>query len=251
MPALSEEAAARSTAEASVRPVSRARVFANRLIFRAMLFTMGSIAVLLHTVLRNEELTWRFAKTQARVLARLLGVRVNVRGLEHLDGKPCVFVSNHRSHFDVAAILGFVPGINRFTAKKELFREPVLGLVMRTMGMIPVDRDHPEKAIERLKRLRSDGHSLVFFPEGTRSREGVLGPFKKGAFVTAIELGLPVVPIACRSSDAIMPAGGYLTILPGEMELVILEPVATAGLSYEQRDALAAQTRARIATALA
>jgi len=79
----------------------------------------------------------------------------------------------------------------------------------------------------------------------------VLAPFKKGAFVTAIELGLPVVPIACRNSDAIMPAGGYLTILPGEMELVILEPVATAGLSYEQRDALAAQIRARIATALA
>ncbi|MFN2426370.1 MAG: lysophospholipid acyltransferase family protein [Candidatus Binatia bacterium] len=247
MPAVSEEAAA---TESSVRAVSRARIFANRFIFRAMLFTSGSIAVLLHTVIRNEALTWRFARSQARLLARATGVRVKVRGLEHLDGRPCVFVSNHRSHFDVAAILGFLPGINRFTAKKELFREPVLGLVMRTMGMIPVDRDHPEKAIERLKRLRNDGHSLVFFPEGTRSRGGVLGPFKKGAFVTAIELGLPIVPIACRSSDAIMPAGAYLTILPGEMELVILEPVATSGLSYEQRDALAVQTRARIATAL-
>ena len=251
MTALSEEAADPSTAEASVRVVSRARAFTNRLVFRGMIFTMGSIAVLLHSVLRNEEMTWRFAKTQARVLARVLGVHVKVRGLENLDGKPCVFVSNHRSHFDIAAILGFVPGIIRFTAKKELFREPVLGLVMRTMGMVPIDRDHPEKAIERLGRLRSDGHSIVFFPEGTRSRDGVLAPFKKGAFVTAIELGLPVVPIACRGGDAIMPAGGYLTILPGEMELVILEPVATAGLSYEQRDALAAQTRARIATALA
>jgi 1-acyl-sn-glycerol-3-phosphate acyltransferase len=174
-------------------------------------------------------------------------VRVHVRGLEHLPKGPCVFVSNHRSHFDIAAILGFVPGINRFTAKKELFREPVLGLVMKTMGMVPVDREHPEKAIERLKKLRADGHSLVFFPEGTRSREGVLAPFKKGAFVTAIELGLPIVPIACRGSDSIMPAGGYLSILPGEMELEVLE---TANLSYEQRDALAAQTRARIATAL-
>ena len=239
-----------TVASAAATP-SRIRVFANRLIFRGMLFTMGSIAVLLHTVVRNENLTWRFAKAQARALARVLGVRVNVRGLEHLDGRPCVFVSNHRSHFDIAAILGFVPGINRFTAKKELFREPVLGLVMRTMGMVPVDREHPEKAIERLRRLRADGHSLVFFPEGTRSRDGTLAPFKKGAFVTAIELGLPIVPIACRGSEAIMPAGGYLSILPGEMELVILEPVATEGLSYEQRDALAAQTRARIATALA
>jgi 1-acyl-sn-glycerol-3-phosphate acyltransferase len=236
-------------ADAAAR-VSKLRIFTNRLIFRGMLFTMGSIAVVLHLVLRNERLTWRFAKSQARALSKVLGVRVHVRGLEHLPEGPCVFVSNHRSHFDIAAILGFVPGINRFTAKKELFREPVLGLVMKTMGMVPVDRDNPERAIERLRKLRNDGHSLVFFPEGTRSRGGVLLPFKKGAFVTAIELGLPIVPIACRGSDSIMPAGGYLSILPGEMELEVLEPVATQGLSYEQRDALAAQTRARIATVL-
>lgn len=230
---------------------SRTRVFVNRVIFRGMLFTMGTIAVLLHLVVRNERLTWRFAKAQSRNLCRMLGVNVKVTGLEHLDGRPCVFVANHQSHFDIAAILGFVPGINRFTAKKELFREPVLGVVMATMGMIPVDRENPEKAIERLKKLKADGHSLVFFPEGTRSRHGVLGPFKKGAFVTAMELGLPVVPIAVRGTDAIMPAGGYLSILPGNVELVILEPVETAGLSYERRGALAAETRSRIAAALA
>lgn len=230
---------------------SRLRIFVNRILFRGMLFTMGSMAVLLHLVVRNEQLTWRFAKSQARNLARVLGVRVKVTGLEHLDGRPCVFVANHQSHFDIAAILGFVPGINRFTAKKELFREPVLGLVMRTMGMIPVDREDTEKTIARLRRLRADGHSLVFFPEGTRSRSGVVGPFKKGAFVTAMDLGLPIVPIACRGSESIMPAGGYLSILPGDVELVILEPVETEGLSYERRGALAAETRARIAAALA
>jgi 1-acyl-sn-glycerol-3-phosphate acyltransferase len=248
--------ATQDTADAAApsRRVSKLRVFANRLIFRGMLFTMGSIAVAMHRVLRDEETTWRFAKSQARAMARALGVRVHVRGLENLEklgGRGCVFVSNHRSHFDIAAILGFVPGITRFTAKKELFREPVLGLVMRTMGMVPVDREHPEKAIERLRTLRADGHSLVFFPEGTRSRDGVLGPFKKGAFVTALELGLPIVPIACRGSERIMPAGGYLSILPGEMELVVLEPIVTNDLSYEQRDALAARTRAQLAKALA
>lgn len=238
------------TGEAAV-PASKARTFLNRVLFRGMLFTMGTTAVVLHLVVRNDRLTWRFAGFSARLLARAVGVRVKVRGLEHLGAGPCVFVANHRSHFDIAAILGFVPGVNRFTAKKELFREPVLGLVMRTMGMIPVDREHPEKAIERLRRLRADGHSLVFFPEGTRSREGVLAPFKKGAFVTAMELGLPIVPLAIRGSDAIMPAGGYLAILPGEMEIQVLEPIPTEGLSYEQRDALVARTRSRIATALA
>ena len=238
------------TQSQGIPDATRLRIFTNRLLFRLMLFSMGSAAVVLHTVGRSEERTWRFAKARARTLARVLGVRVHVRGLERLDGRPCVFVSNHRSHFDIAAILGFVPGINRFTAKKELFREPVLGLVMRTMGMIPVDREHPEKAIERLRRLENDGHSLVFFPEGTRSRDGRLGPFKKGAFVTAIELGLPVVPLVCRGSDRIMPAGGYLTILPGEMDIEILEPVPTRGLSYERRDALADRIRQRIAEAL-
>lgn len=248
MPAIAPPAA--EGVHAAVEP-TRLRILWNRFVFRLMLFTMGSVAVVLHSVLRNQEITWRFAKARARTLCRVLGVRVRVRGLEHLDGRPCVFVSNHRSHFDIAAILGFVPGINRFTAKKELFREPVLGLVMRTMGMIPVDREHPERAIERLRRLENDGHSLVFFPEGTRSRDGSLAPFKKGAFVTAIELGLPVVPLACRGSERIMPAGGYLSIWPGEMELEILAPIATKDLSYEQRGELADRVRAKIAEALA
>ena len=240
-----------ATAAEHIRAISRTRIFLNRLIFRLMLFTMGSIAIVLHLVARNQELTWRFAKSQARALAKMLGVRVVVRGLENLSGGPCVFVANHNSHFDIAAILGFVPGINRFTAKKELFREPVLGLVMRTMGMIPVDRENPERAVERLRQLRSDGHSLVFFPEGMRGRDGVLRPFKKGAFVTAMELGVPIVPLAIRGSATIMPAGAYLTILPGEMEITILSPVDTKNLSYEQRGELAARTRATIEQALA
>lgn len=231
--------------------VSRPRVLLNRFLFRAMLFTMGSIAVALHLVVRSDALTWRFAKAQARALARVLGVRVRVLGLERFDGRPCVLVANHSSHFDIAAILGFVPGVTRFTAKKELFREPVLGVVMRTMGMVPIDREHTGKSVERLRRLRADNCSLVFFPEGTRSRDGRVAPFKKGAFVTAIALGLPVVPVACRGGDRVMPAGGYLTILPGDVELEILEPIETAGLSYEQREELADEARRRIVAALA
>ncbi|HYB99558.1 MAG TPA: lysophospholipid acyltransferase family protein [Candidatus Limnocylindrales bacterium] len=249
-----EETAARLTAQPAVDPAipgsSRARLFLNRLLFRSMLFTMGSIAVFLHLVVRDERLTWRFAKAQARNLARVLGVHVTVRGLERLPRGPVVFVANHQSHFDIAAILGFIPGYTRFTAKKELFREPVLGLVMRTMGMVPIDREDTGKSVERLRRLRAGDHSLVFFPEGTRSRTGNLKPFKKGAFVTAMELGLPIVPIACRGGRDIMPAGGYLSIVPGNMELIVLDAIPTSGLAYDQRDRLADQARAAIAAAL-
>ncbi len=110
-----------------------------------------------------------------------------------------------------------------------MFDEPILGAVLRTMGMIPIDRDNPLASIERLQRLTLDGGSMIIFPEGTRSRDGELLPFKKGAFVAAIHLGVPIVPVVCKGTTRIMPKGQYLSILPGDGELVVLEPIPTSG----------------------
>jgi 1-acyl-sn-glycerol-3-phosphate acyltransferase len=230
--------------------VSRLRVGLNRFIFRAVLFTVGTIAVAMFYVIPSKRLTWRFAKSQARNLARLLGVRVQVSGAGQLGAGPYIFTPNHQSHFDIAALLGFLPGLNRFAAKKELFREPVLGTVMRTMGMIPVDRDDPTAAIERLNRLAEDPVSVIIFPEGGRSRTRDLLPFKKGAFVTAIQLGIPIVPVACKGTREIMPPGRYLSIFPGEVEIVVLEPIVTTGMTYADRDRLRDLVRERIVAAL-
>lgn len=229
----------------------RLRVFVNRLILRAMIFTMGTVAVVMYRVLPNEDTTWRFTKAQARNLARACGVRVRVRGMQRLGTGPYVFTPNHQSHFDIPALLGYLPGNNRFAAKKELFAEPVLGAAMRTLGMIPVDRDNSQAAVARLKQLRDARYSVVIFPEGTRSHDGRLLPFKKGAFVAAIELGVPVVPVVCKGMDAVMPKGGYLSICPGEVEVVILEPVSTSGMTYDDRDRLLELVRERISRELA
>jgi 1-acyl-sn-glycerol-3-phosphate acyltransferase len=215
-----------------------------------MLFTMGLIAVIMYKLLPNKAPVWAFARAQARNLARLCGVRVHVRGLEQLRHEPYMFVSNHQSHFDIAVLLGHLPGQNRFAAKKELFDEPILGLVLRTMGMIPIDRGDPSLAIDRLNRLKADGHSTVVFPEGTRS-EGKLMPFKKGPFVAAIQMGIPVVPVACKGTNEVMPRGAYLSILPGDVEMIVMPPVPTTGLTYDDRDALLERVRSDIATALA
>ena len=231
-----------------IAPPTRFRVVLNRFIFRAMLFASGLVAVALYRV--SKPLTWRFAKLQARNLIRMCGARVRVRGLEHLSGGPYVFTPNHQSHFDIAALLGFLPGSNRFVAKREMFSEPILGLVLRTMGMIPVDRDDPLASIERLNRLKLDGFSVIIFPEGTRSPDGTLLPFKKGAFVAAIMLGVPVVPVVCKGTTLIMPKGKYLSILPGDAEIVVLEPIPTAGMSYEDRERLLEMVRGRIAAEL-
>ena len=215
-----------------------------------MLFTMGIIAVVMYRIVPDKNVTWRFVKQQTRNLARLCGVRVRVHGLEHLGEGPYVFTPNHQSHFDIPALLGYLPGNNRFAAKKELFREPVLGMVLRTLGMIPVDRDNPMEAVTRLNRLKQEGFSAIVFPEGTRSRDGRLLPFKKGAFVAAIELDVPVVPVVCKGTQTVMPKGGYLSIVPGDVDLIVLEPIPTDRLGYEDRDRLRDLVRDRIAAEL-
>jgi 1-acyl-sn-glycerol-3-phosphate acyltransferase len=226
----------------------------NRHIFRTMLATSGAAAVLMHRffprdhwLLPDERTVWSFAKLQARNLARLCGVTVEVRGLERIaTGGPFIFTPNHQSHFDIAALLGFLPGDNRFAAKKELFHDPILGAVLRTLGMIPIDRDQPIEAIQRLNALSSAPFSIILFPEGTRSRDARLLPFKKGAFVSAIRLGIPVVPVAIRGSAAVMPKDGHLGIHPGRIELIVEKPIETRGLTYEDRSRLSDQARAAI-----
>jgi len=231
----------------------RARAVLNRFIFRSMLFSMGSIAVVLHRALPWKGVAWSFAKLSARNLARLCGVRVRVHGLEHLSaGGLYIFAPNHQSHFDIAALLGFLPGHNRFVAKKELFAEPILGTVLRTLGMVPVDRDDPLEAIQLLNRVATEeGYSLIIFPEGTRSRDGNLLPFKKGPFAAAIYLKIPIVPVACSGTMAVMPKGGYLSILPGTVDIFVEEPIPTADLGYDDRTALRDRAHATIAARLA
>ncbi len=217
----------------------------NRWIFRGMVFSCGSAAVGLH--LLSPDLGWDFAKASARALAVATGVEVEVRGLANLPVGAAVVTPNHASHFDIAALLGFLPGETRFAAKKELFREPVLGWVMTTLGMVPIDRENPVHAIEDLQRvIGANGASLIVFPEGTRSRDGHLGKFRKGAFRLAIANDLPIVPIAIHGSRAIMPQGRGLAIEPGRIVLEILPAIDTRTLTDGDRHELAASVRALI-----
>lgn len=237
---------ARPQTTVSDLPASPLRIFVNRLIFRGTIFTVGAIALVMFRVIRDKAVTWRFAKRQARHLARRCGVRVRVRGIEHLGNGPYIFTPNHQSNFDIVALLGFLPGNNRFATKRELFSEPILGKVLRTMGMIPIDRDNPGESIRRLNRPNEEGFSVIIFPEGTRSRDGRLLPFRKGAFVAAIHNGLPIVPVVFKGTSRIMPKGRYLSIVPGEAELVVLPPIPTTGMTYDDRERLRDLVRQQI-----
>jgi 1-acyl-sn-glycerol-3-phosphate acyltransferase len=157
-----------------------------------------------------------------------------------------VFVPNHQSHLDILLLLALLPGRTRFAAKRELWRHPVMAAILDTLGMVPIDRERPEGSVEHLNRAASSGDSFVIFPEGTRSRDGQLLPFKKGAFVLAIAAGLPVVPVTMRGTRRLMPRGSRMTVVPGDVEIVIDEPIPTSGLGYDDREALAARVRAAI-----
>jgi len=223
------------------------RAMISPFLFRGMLVGMAIVAVAMHGLTRSRSLTWRFAKARARTLTWMLGVRATVLGTEHIaGGGSFVFVPNHQSHLDILLLLALLPGRTRFAAKRELWRHPVMAAILDTLGMVPIDRERPEGSVELLNRAASSGDSFVIFPEGTRSRDGQLLPFKKGAFVLAIAAGLPVVPVTMRGTRRLMPRGSRMTVVPGDVEIVIDEPIPTIGLGYDDREALAARVRAAI-----
>ena len=177
----------------------------------------------------------------ARDLLRSAGIEVRVKGREHLDGVGnCVYCANHTSFVDPGALIEAVPGSVRFVAKRSLFHVPVFGTALRLTGQIPVDRANRDAAVDSFAeagRILREGVSAAVFVEGTRSRDGSLQPFKKGAFVLAISLQVPCVPVYIVGARALMPPGGFVP-RPGAVEVRIGLPIPTAGLTYEDRDGL-------------
>jgi len=181
-----------------------------------------------------------------RRLCELIGIAVEVEHPDRLAApRPCVFVANHASFADVWVLLAVIPGSVRFVAKKELLRIPVFGTALRAGGQIVIDRKNLRRAFgaydEAAAAIRR-GLSAVVFVEGTRSPDGTLQGFKKGPFVLAITAGVPIVPIYLEGTWGIMPRG-RLVPRPARVRVLVGEPIATSGLAYEDRDALAARTR--------
>lgn len=226
---------------------SGVRVALSPYLFRSMLVGMAGVAIAIHRTTGSRKLAWDFAKARARDLEWMLGVEVTLHGLEHVtSGGSFIYAPNHQSHLDILTLLGHLPGATRFAAKRELWRHPVVGGVLDTLGMIPIERDAGERSIEVLNQAARDDSSIVIFPEGTRSRDGQLREFKKGAFVLAIATGLPIVPVCCRGTRRLMPRGSRLTVVPGPVDVFIEPPIPTTGLTYDDRGALAARVRAAI-----
>jgi len=159
---------------------------------------------------------------------------------------PLIFASNHESALDIWVLVERLPRNVRFVAKKELFRIPIFGWYLRLGGHVPVDRGNRAQALGSLHAaagLVRSGTSLIVFPEGTRSRDGRVQPFKKGPFALAQEAGVPVVPVAISGSGAVTPSG-LIAVRPGTIRLAAGEPVDPS--QYPERLALLSAVRERV-----
>jgi 1-acyl-sn-glycerol-3-phosphate acyltransferase len=183
---------------------------------------------------------------------RLGGVRVRVVGTERIPAGTCLFVANHTSAADAPAVVGAIPRRIAILLKASLFRWPVVGRAFLVAGFIPVDRKSAESAIASLEKATMalrNGQSFLIYPEGTRSPDGRLQAFKKGAVVMAIKAGVYIVPVACSGAHRVMEKGS-LDLHPGEILVEFLEAVDAGKYEVAQRDALNQLVHDRLAAGL-
>ncbi len=197
----------------------------------------------------------QWARGWSAVLLRAAGVTVDATGLDRIDPRRSqIVVANHQSWFDILALFATFPASLRFVAKEELRSVPVFGKAIQRCGHIVIDRRNRRRAVESLRRtarrLRERTLHVVLFAEGTRSSTGELRPFKKGAFVLALETRTPVLPVAVVGSRAVMPKHAY-SIRPGVIEVRVGEPIDVDGLTLSERDALRDRARRAVADLMA
>jgi 1-acyl-sn-glycerol-3-phosphate acyltransferase len=201
----------------------------------------------------NRSIIYRLARYCIRAAGLICGVRVTIRGKEKIaSGVTYVFLSNHQGNFDAPVLVHAIPRDWSALIKKEMMSIPLFSLVLKQVQFVPIERSNPKNAhrgIERAAFLLSKGKSFLAFPEGTRSRDGRLGVFKKGAFVMAIKAQTPIIPITILNSAKVLPRGSY-AISPGRIEVIFHDPIETRGLTLDDRDALVQQTRAIIESCL-
>jgi 1-acyl-sn-glycerol-3-phosphate acyltransferase len=194
---------------------------------------------------------YRWSMRIVRAGVKLARIRVEVAGREHIPARPCIFMANHVSNLDPPILLPLFPFRTAFFIKRSLLRIPFVGYGMRLAGFIPVDRggrlESARESVLAASKVLASGVNISTFPEGTRSRNGILLPFKKGPFYLAMESGVPVVPVSIWGSEHMMTKGS-LRIHPGTAH-VTFHP-ALFPQQFATREELSGAVRAEIISGL-
>jgi 1-acyl-sn-glycerol-3-phosphate acyltransferase len=185
-------------------------------------------------------------------VCRVAGMRTRVEGLENIPSGTVLFAANHTSNADGPAIVGAIPRRIAILGKKSLFTIPIVGTAFRLAHFVPVDRHNRGQAaasIEVAAEKMKSGVSFLIYPEGTRSSDGRLLPFRRGAIALAIKAGVPVVPVACSGAHRVIPKKSY-RITPGEVVVRFCPAIDSSQFSMARRNELAERVHASIAAAL-
>ena len=211
-------------------------------------FLAACLAILAATFLLRGRALEAVIKGGCRAVLAVAGVRQRVRGRENsVPGRGYIAMMNHVNFFDPLVIQAVFPGPMRGAEEESHFRWPVYGATIRRMGMFPIDRRNSARAVETLRRaaawlLERPGTSFGIMPEGTRTLDGRLSPFKRGGFLMAIETGLDILPIVQRGAFEVARKGS-LIIRPGRVEVTVEAPIATAGATKETAGELVERVR--------
>jgi 1-acyl-sn-glycerol-3-phosphate acyltransferase len=217
----------------------------------ALLFVLP-LLILWTLITRDADfMYWTFIGA-LRITMRIAGIHIRAQGVENIPAGVCIFISNHASNIDPVALVPHIPRRVALLAKKEVFRIPILSKALHLAKLVPVDRSDKEAAAESVDiavKYLKEGLSFLVYPEGTRSRDGHLMPFKKGTFVMAIRAGVPVVPISLAGTQRLMRKGDW-TIHPGDVVVRFGPAVNAAEYSTDQRDQLRKRVQDLVAEGL-
>lgn len=222
-------------------------------LFYLLVVVLGSPFILFCVLAGRRDPVLSYGLWAMRVSRRILAIRVDVSGIEHADpASSRIYMPNHASLLDGPLMMMLIPGRPRVILKKSILRLPIVGAAMRFIGFVPVDRKGArsgKRSIERAAALmRQRGYSFLIFPEGTRTFDGRLGPFRRGGFFMALETGAPIVPVTILGSRELMPKGRPYA-RRGRISVVFHEPVPAEGQGPEAVSALMARVRAAILSA--
>jgi 1-acyl-sn-glycerol-3-phosphate acyltransferase len=222
-----------------------------------VLLVLTILTAILTTILSplfpNNTFSYYPARWWGKAFCFLLFVRVKIYGLENIDSKQSyVLTCNHQSIFDIFVVYGWLPFIFKWIMKIELRQIPLVGKACESAGHIFIDRSNPiaaKKSLENAELQLKNGVSVVIFPEGTRTKTGELGPFKKGAFRLATDLKLPIVPVTIRGSFERLHRNS-LHVHPGKIELTIHKPIDATSFNTDQINEIIQKTKDQIQSAL-
>lgn len=209
-------------------------------------FFFGLLAIVVSFFSKRGDGVHHVARAWGRGIIWVSGIRVKAYGLDpDLMAQSCIYMSNHQSNYDIPVLYSGLPVQFRWLAKAELFKIPIFGRGMQSAGYISIDRSNRKSAFKSLAKAAEmirNGTSVMIFPEGTRSSDGVLLPFKKGGFVLAVDAAVPIVPIVITGTQKIMPKGRLL-ISRQQVRIDMGKPIQSADYTRKTKDDLMEHVR--------